>query len=112
MFLYKKIYKSVRCENKTRQQTKQTDGFIERGERLQIRLMTAANNIATFDVFITDAKPSISVVRDDGTVTVTKWTTLREALAYLIGCGCEIDAPTDERRLIDRAVTAKYAALR
>lgn len=89
-----------------------TDGFIERGERLQIRLMTAANNIATFDVFITDAKPSISVVRDDGTVTVTKWTTIREALAFLCGAGCEIDTQTDGRQLIDKAVTAKYSALR
>lgn len=72
--------------------------------------MTAANNIATFDVFITDAKPSISVVRDDGTVTVTKWTTLREALAYLIGAGCENIGAADDRQLIEKAIDAKYSA--
>lgn len=77
-----------------------------------MKLMSAATETALFDVYLTDTAPSVSVVRDDGTVTVTKWTTLREALAYLIGAGCEIDTQTDGRQLIDKAVTAKYAALR
>lgn len=77
-----------------------------------MKLMSASTETALFDVYLTDTAPSVSVVRDDGHITATRWHTIREALAYLIGCGCEIDAPTDERRLIDRAVSAKYAALR
>lgn len=80
----------------------------------QIKLLSAQTESAAFDVFLTtDKSPGVSVVRDDGKqITATNWQTIREALAFLVGAGCEIDAQTDNRQLIDEAVTAKYAALR
>ena len=76
-----------------------------------MKLMSASTDNALFDVYLTDTAPSVSVVRDDGHITATRWHTIREALAYLIGAGCEIDTQTDGRQLIDKAVTAKYSAL-
>ena len=79
---------------------------------IQIRLLTAlSTDGAQFDVYLTDQERAVSVVKDSGTVSVSKWATIREALAFLCGAGCEIDTQTDGRQLIDKAVTAKYATL-
>lgn len=76
-----------------------------------MKLMSASTENALFDVYLTDTSPGVSVVKDDGHITATRWNTIAEALAFLVGAGCEIDAPADDRRLIERAIDAKYAAL-
>lgn len=80
--------------------------------QVQIRLMSAATDTAQYDVFITDAIPAVSVVRDDGTVRVTRWNSIKEAVAYLIGAGCDLSDADDTKDMVDRAISAKYAALR
>ena len=72
--------------------------------------MSTATEGAAFDVYLTDAKPGISVVKDDGHISATRWSTSREALAYLVGCGCDI-APLNDRQLIETAISAKYGNL-
>lgn len=75
-----------------------------------IKLLTAETDTAHFDVFMTRDFPPVSVVCDDGQVFVTRWSSIKEALAYLIGRGCEIDA-ADDRQLVEKAVDAKYASI-
>lgn len=77
---------------------------------IQIRLLTASTDDARFDVFLTNQTRGVSVVKDSGTVSVSKWATIREALAYLIGCGCENIGAADDRQLIEKAIDAKYSA--
>ena len=75
-----------------------------------MKLMSASTENALFDVYLTDTAPSVSVVRDDGHITATRWHTIREALAYLIGAGCENIGAADDRQLIEKAIDAKYSA--
>ena len=73
-----------------------------------MKLMTAETDSARFDVYLTDQDPGVSVIRDDGHISATKWTSIGEAVAFLIGSGCEIDNVLDNREAIDAALTEKY----
>lgn len=72
-----------------------------------IRLLSAETDTAHFDVFMTRDFPPVSVVCDNGQVFATRWNSIKEALAYLIGRGCEIDA-VDDRQLVENAIEKKY----
>ena len=74
---------------------------------LVIKLLTAETDTAHFDVFMTRDFPPVSVVCDNGQVFVTRWSSIKEALAYLIGRGCEIDA-ADGCQLVEDAIERKY----
>ena len=74
---------------------------------MMVRLLSAATDTAQYDVFMTDKTPPVSVVCNDGQVFVTRWSSIKEALAYLIGRGCEIDA-ADDHQLVENAIERKY----